>query len=388
MEIAVAVLYVYRSTQRKDGTVASEGSKPAICFRGRKHALCVILDYPIRVIRRSAAEHDKYRPVPVPAAHPEMTTYPLALAVEHLESRVSRYGITVGAQKLLVLAKRVAEGKVITDTDLEENAFEDEEMMPSKYPPGSSISGWVATPESLLDPNEKSAAAPAAQRRRNRRAGPVTTLVEGGTPVSGEASPAGIGVASAVKKTRQRGTDSPMKKAVDYMRTEVEAIGGLQEVTKDWRNQLFKRAAEMFGISPNTCGVQWGRTLLPSMGVAKGARTSALAAAVRPSAAPSNEGAEAAPAPVVAKKAVNKKAETKTVAVAEAPAVKRRAPVRGEASPMNQAVAYMQTEVEKLGGVQAATKEWRKQLFERAAAKFGISPNTCNVQWGRKIAKK
>lgn len=383
MEIAVAVLYVYRSTQRKDGSVASEGSKPAICFRGKKHALCVILDYPIRVIRRAAADYDKCRPVPVPMSQPDAKVYPLALAVAHLEERVSRYGITEGAQKLLALAKRVSTGATITEDDLQENVFTDEETLPSKYPPGVPPSGWVASPEAAQAPQDVGTGnTPKEQRRRNKRAGPVVTTVADGKPVEGGASTAGEG-----KRTRTRGADSPMKKAVEYMRAEVEKIGGLQEVTKDWRNQLFKRAAEQFGISPNTCGVQWGRTLLPSMGMQKGTRTS------KPAAAQDSEEKSTAAAtrtdPAAARTAVKPKAEAPQPSPGGASAgAKRRAPVRGEASPMNQAVAYMQEEVAKLGGLDKVTKDWRKQLFERAAQRFGISPNTCNVQWGKKIAKK
>lgn len=376
---------MYRATQRGDGTVASLGSKPAICFRGKKHALCLFVDWPIRVARRASADFDKYRPVPVPASMPAAATYPINLAVQHLEGYIPKYGITVGAQKLLTLAKRAARGEKLTVDDLEENAFEDEELLPSNYPLAFPPSGWKPDPEAAQQPVGET---PAEQRRRNKRAGPVTTLVEGGQPVA-EGAPA-----AATKRARVRGAESPMRRAVDFMKAEVEALGGLQEVTKDWRNQLFKRAAEQFGISPNTCGVQWGRTLVPEMGGKKvgGAPAAAGATPSRTTAAK----ADAPPAPTAEKPAA--KPNTKPAAKpAEKPAQsaapeerKRRAPVRGEASPMNQAVAYMQEEVQKFGGIEKAQadKAWRKQLYERAAAKFGISPNTCNVQWGRKIARK
>jgi hypothetical protein len=377
VEIAVSVLYAYRATKRIDGTIASEGSKPALCFRGKKYGLCLIQDYPIRVIRRRVVEFDKYRAVPVPLSHPEATEYPVALAVEYFQKNISKHGITVGAQKLLALATRVAKGETITETDLDENVFEDEEHLPSGYPLGVRPDGFKPDPEASQ--SSPATETPVQIKRRNRRAGPVTTVVEDGKPVA-EGPPA----AAKPPRTRKRGAESPMRLAVDYMKAEVIALGGLQEVTKDWRNQLFKRAAEKFGLSPNTCGVQWGRTLLPEMGVKKGVR-GASAPSINPL---EIEGKADAPLAQPVVKPARAKSKDVPAIKETKPDTQRRAPIRGEASPCNQAVAFMTAEVEKIGGIKEVTKEWRKQLFERAAAKFGLSPNTCNVQWGRKIAKK
>lgn len=54
-------------------------------------------------------------------------------------------------------------------------------------------------------------------------------------------------------------------------------------------------------------------------------------------------------------------------------------------SRISRAVEYMREEVKKEGGQKNLERGWRKELFERAAKKFDLSPTTCSIQYGKQV---
>jgi hypothetical protein len=54
-------------------------------------------------------------------------------------------------------------------------------------------------------------------------------------------------------------------------------------------------------------------------------------------------------------------------------------------SRISRAVAYMKEEVKKEGGQRKLERGFRKELFERAAKKFDLSPATCSIQYNKQV---
>jgi hypothetical protein len=73
--------------------------KPALCVRGRKYAHCVVIDFPVRVLRRPAKDFDTLRVTVHNGGE-----YPVARMIKHLREAGKRNGITIGAARLLDVA--------------------------------------------------------------------------------------------------------------------------------------------------------------------------------------------------------------------------------------------------------------------------------------------
>jgi hypothetical protein len=84
-----------------------------------------------------------------------------------------------------------------------------------------------------------------------------------------------------------------------------------------------------------------------------------------------------------AKKAPRKAAAKKTPKAAKTKAskeVKVRPP-----SAISKAVAYMREQIEKKGGAEELERGYLKELFAKAAEKYGLKASTCGIQYGRQI---
>ncbi len=117
----VAVRQVYQDHYRG----VESGEKPALCVRGRKYAYCVVIDFPVRVLKRPARDFDTLRPT---AYHGE--EYPVDRMIKHLKTAGRRNGITKGALHLLMQAEAVKETELDEDDDSltnEESAMQEVE---------------------------------------------------------------------------------------------------------------------------------------------------------------------------------------------------------------------------------------------------------------------
>jgi hypothetical protein len=74
--------------------------KPALCIRGTKHAHCVVIDFPVRVLMRPAKDFDTLRPTPYHAGE-----YPVLRMIKHLLAAGRRNGITLRAARLIEMAR-------------------------------------------------------------------------------------------------------------------------------------------------------------------------------------------------------------------------------------------------------------------------------------------
>lgn len=124
-----AVLWIYQEVKHH-GIPIEAGQKPALCLRGRKHALCLIASYPVRVLKRPVKEFDRARRV----IH-RGEEYSILRALDQFSEIGSRNGMTERARRLLAKIRERAE--------VDEGEFEDEEEAPytgpSLEPPPSSI---------------------------------------------------------------------------------------------------------------------------------------------------------------------------------------------------------------------------------------------------------
>jgi hypothetical protein len=75
---------------------------------------------------------------------------------------------------------------------------------------------------------------------------------------------------------------------------------------------------------------------------------------------------------------------TKAKAKPKAPPVPK---VKGP-SKISRAVEYMQAEIKKLGGLDKLEHGMRKELYTKAAEKFGLAVATCTTQYHKKIVAK
>jgi hypothetical protein len=111
----IAVKWIFQHVRLRSGPIEA-GQKPSLCFKGRKHMLCVSAGHPVRVLKRDAADFDHMRQV-LQGDKP----YTVEDAVRRLREIAQRNGITVAAEKLLSRALLSA-----PDVDDEEE-FNDEE---------------------------------------------------------------------------------------------------------------------------------------------------------------------------------------------------------------------------------------------------------------------
>lgn len=86
------VLQIY--TDHTDGVWSNE--KPALCFRGHKWTHCVVIGYPVHVVRRPGRDFEVLRPTQY-----EGKAYPAEKMAVHLRKAGRHNGITVAARRLL-----------------------------------------------------------------------------------------------------------------------------------------------------------------------------------------------------------------------------------------------------------------------------------------------
>lgn len=136
-----SVRWVYQQVRvKKHGNLMMDaGQKPCLCFRGRKHALCIAAGYPVRILKRPVEQFDKYRlvmqtpaladgkPVPIGEPIPGQVEYGVEQAVSVMQGLAKKNGITVGAQKLLDRA-------ALQQNGINEDDYEDEEETMSENP--------------------------------------------------------------------------------------------------------------------------------------------------------------------------------------------------------------------------------------------------------------
>ena len=145
----IAVRWVFQATSAR-GIAMEAGQKPTLCFKGRRHMLCVAAGHPVRVLKRPAADFDKLRQV----MKGESEFYPVALAVEQFRSIAKKNGITMGASRLLEYAEQSLRNPGLTEPYNEDEFDNEEELtnMPAETP--------ATTTE---DTNQTDTAAPAAK---------------------------------------------------------------------------------------------------------------------------------------------------------------------------------------------------------------------------------
>jgi len=211
-----AVLWVYQQV-KSHGVPVEAGQKPSLCFKGRKHMICVVAGHPVRVIKRPASDFPKLRKVMYTQENGTKAEYPISKAVETFTGIGERSGITRGAQELLARAIGIA------DPNLDEDSFKDEEEV-------------AGTEDPLLEgPSEPAAPKVKAPPREKKE----------------PSSPRG---------------PSKIGQALEFMTAEIQASNGAAKQLP-WRKALFERTAEKFGISVMTCSIQYGKKIKPALGI-------------------------------------------------------------------------------------------------------------------------
>ncbi len=116
--MAVAVRQIFQDHYRG----VESGEKPALCVRGRKHTHAVVIDFPVRILRRPARDFDMLRPT---VYHGE--EYPVDRMIKHLRTAGRRNGITKGAAHLLAVAAAADKEKELDEDD--DSLTSEESMM-------------------------------------------------------------------------------------------------------------------------------------------------------------------------------------------------------------------------------------------------------------------
>lgn len=232
-----SVRWVYQRVERH-GQSYEAGQKPALCFRGRKYALCVAAGHPVRVLKRLVADFDRYREVVSLKASPNPNgghgmegarPYTIEHAVAKLQELGARNGITAGAAKLLDRAATLQNG-------IDEDEFDDEEETAMNKDENTAP---VGTDEST---EEKTVS--------NRNSKKVTKK-------AGKAK-----VAKKAAKARTPKGPSRISRAVEYMTAEVKKEGGQKALERGWRKELFERTGKKFDLAASTCSIQYNKQVL------------------------------------------------------------------------------------------------------------------------------
>ena len=108
-----AVKWIYQKNVTSKGISLDAGQKPCLCFKGRKHMLCVGAGHPVRIMKRPVADFDECRTVMMNGL-----TYDPRVAAEKLALIGARNGITRGALTLLRRCLDSTNLKVEIDEDV------------------------------------------------------------------------------------------------------------------------------------------------------------------------------------------------------------------------------------------------------------------------------
>jgi hypothetical protein len=228
-------------------TLSESGQRPSLCFRGRKWALCIVTGYPVRILKRSVEDYDRYREVRIPVSGPvepgkgmvDAKLYPVEDAVTQMRVIAAKNGITKGAEKLLAKALEwaLSNGRI---GSVDEDEYDDEENVTMENPNPAPEGQTEATNEGE-SPKEKTVATKKARK---------------GKAVKAAKKAKSNGAAKA-----QKGP-SRISRAVAYMKDEVKKEGGQRKLERGFRKELFERTAKKFDLSPATCSIQYNKQVL------------------------------------------------------------------------------------------------------------------------------
>lgn len=186
------VLQIY--TNYHEGVWSSE--KPALCFRGHKHMHAVIIDFPVKVVRRPVKDFDALAKTTHHGA-----PYPVDKMVKHLRTAGRHNGITIAAKKLL---ETVADGKATFPIDEEElHLTEEDDTMETPETTGTTTQAEDAgstTQETKV--TKKTKAPKAAKKKQTKPIKPAKTkpVKPAKTKSAAAPKPRGEGVGTHIRE--------------------------------------------------------------------------------------------------------------------------------------------------------------------------------------------
>lgn len=259
----VAVKWIYRSVKGPGGRPMDAGVKPALCFRGRKYMLCVVTEYPIRVIKRPVKDYDTGRDVVRAGGAPHSVEDALAT----LRGKAVSHGITVGAQTLLDRAQQ--------GTELDEEQFNDEEQLmienetvrmdaTGKPIPADTTSAAVATDEGTQPKPKRKAVTKPPKEPKTTESSPPKAAATAKAKTTKTTKAAKTAKTAAPEKKAKGGAKtergpSRISQMVEWMRGEVKKQGGQDNLERGYLKGMFAKAAEKFGLSVITASIQYGK---------------------------------------------------------------------------------------------------------------------------------
>jgi hypothetical protein len=251
------VLNVYQTVRDPRSHARIEcGQKPALCFKGRKHMVCVIVGYPVRVVKRPAADFTSSKCKP-PLYKGE--AYPVARAVRVMSAIAARNGITKGAQ--LILDRAAGEATADLDEDLFENEEETTMTKTQENPnPVDGEEGEAAGSEaSETGASEPEPVKPARTRKPKKEAAAATTETATATEETANVAAKKTTKAKKAKAAKTPKGPSRISQAVEFMREDIKKGGGMKALERGDRKALFEKAAKKFGLSTITCSIQYNK---------------------------------------------------------------------------------------------------------------------------------
>lgn len=230
----VAVKWIYQEVKDKRGIPLEAGQKPALCFRGRKHMLCVAAGLPVRVLKRVVADFDKARVV----MH-KGREYTVAHAVHMLDSIATHNGITDGARKLLDQARAGL------SNDVDEDQYQDEEGVTAMTEkPAEQATTTTADSPPATD------TAPATATAANQETATVATTSKKKAKKAKATKTTKTKAAKGKPRVyKEPSADSKIGKAVAYMRAEVSKAGGQSKLERGFLKDLFARTHKKCGVA-------------------------------------------------------------------------------------------------------------------------------------------
>lgn len=204
--------------------------KPALCYGGSEHMLCVVTDHPTRVIVRPARDFHRADTV-----QRDGKEYNVEDAVKKFQEIAVNNGITAGASRLL---DRCLQQAAVIDED----SFTDEEELTMEGEPV--IKDQQGAVETASTDQTKEKTTVSSKKKTAKAKAPAKAPAK---------------TKSAAKKDKG---PSRISKAVEYMSEQVKKAGGQSKLERGFRKDLFAKAAEKFELSPITCSIQYNRQVL------------------------------------------------------------------------------------------------------------------------------
>lgn len=162
----VAVRQVYQDSRL--GHESNE--KPALCLRGDKYAHCIVIGFPVRVLKRPAKDFDTLRPTSHHGGE-----YPVALMVKHLLKAGRKNGITLHAARLIEMIRTDGHypgGKPFNEDD---QTIEDDKMAESTLETEGTVPLDV---EGLVKPEEKAEVKKTVKKTAKKKTPPKAKAVK------------------------------------------------------------------------------------------------------------------------------------------------------------------------------------------------------------------